>query len=128
MTTPTFADVQAILNTIANCKVDDVRFGIYGRHDTQGRYSWETEQDLVNSIAHFPTMGGDIPLFSKVDYRGMTDTQLVQHCRFLQMISPAGSGPMPRVAPGSGRRKATEAELVTIRGWIRTLNLAPLVS
>jgi hypothetical protein len=128
MTTPTFADVQNILNTIANCKVEDARFGIYGRHDTRGRYSWETEKDLVNSIAHFPTMGGDIPLFSKVDYRGMSDQELLDNCRFLKMISPAGSAPMPRVAPGSGRRKATEAELATIRGWIRTLNLSVPVS
>lgn len=124
MSEPTFADVQKILFTIANAADENVRFGIYGRHDTKGRYSWESEAEFVASIASFPSEGGDVRLFSPVNFKVLSDADILKNCRFLQVISPAGNGRMPKRPQGSGRRAANADELATIMAWIRTLDLS----
>ncbi|MDZ5648232.1 hypothetical protein [Nitrospirillum sp. BR 11828] len=121
---PTFADVQTILFTITASQ-DDIqeRIEIYGRHDAQGRYSWESERELLASIAN-PYGRGDIPLIPDLPYATMSDADITQKCTLVNKLSPGtdGSDPvMPPLSPATARRYARPDELATIRDWLRTL-------
>ncbi|ASG20373.1 hypothetical protein [Nitrospirillum viridazoti] len=126
---PTFTDVQTILFTITASQ-DDVqaRYEIYGRHDAQGRYSWETERELLTSIAN-PYGGGqassDTPLIPDLPYATMSDADITQKCALVRMLSPSADGKtparMPVLSPATARRHATADELATIRDWLRTV-------
>ncbi|TWB30635.1 hypothetical protein [Nitrospirillum bahiense] len=125
---PTFTDVQTILFTITASQ-DDVqaRYEIYGRHDAQGRYSWETEPELLASIAN-PYGGGqvssDIQLIPDLPYATLSDAQITAQCALVRMLSPGADGSparMPVLSPATARRHATADELATIRDWLRTL-------
>ncbi|TWB80265.1 hypothetical protein FBZ87_102689 [Nitrospirillum amazonense] len=121
---PTFADVQTILFTITASQ-DDIqeRIEIYGRHDAQGRYSWETEPELLASIAN-PYGKGDVQLIPDKPYATMSDEQITQQCPLVSKLSPGtdGSPPaMPPLSPATARRHATADELATIRNWLRTI-------
>ncbi|TWB40590.1 hypothetical protein [Nitrospirillum pindoramense] len=121
---PNFADVQTILFTITASQ-DDIqeRIEIYGRHDAQGRYSWETEQELLTSIAN-PHGKGDVRLIPNLNYAAMTDDEITKQCTLVSKLSPGadGSDPaMPPLSPATARRYARPDELATIRDWLRTL-------
>lgn len=122
---PTFADVQTILFTITASQ-DDIqeRFQIYGRHDAQGRYSWESERELLTSIAN-PHGDGDVQLIADKPYATMDDLTITRECKLLFMLSPDpdanGRIRMPPLSPATARRHATAEELATIRDWLRTV-------
>jgi hypothetical protein len=121
---PTFADVQAILFTIADSWNEEERFQIYGRHDARGRYSWETQDALLASIAN--PRGTDIRLIDPLDYGSMSPDEVRQRCTLLRMLikQPGAEAPaMPVLRPGRQRRAAKDSEIDTIVRWLQSLPL-----
>ncbi len=119
----TFDDVQKILFDLADAHDFNTRLGIYGRHDAQGRYSWENEKELLASIAN--PRGTDIRLIPNVNFAPLTDAQITAQCPLLQMLSPSPPAPArmpPLSADAPKRRKAEPAELQIIIAWLRSLN------
>ncbi|MEC4593621.1 hypothetical protein VPG91_21655 [Nitrospirillum amazonense] len=121
---PTFNDVQTILFTITASQADvQERIEIYGRHDAQGRYSWESERELLTSIAN-PYGKGDVQLVPDLPYATMSDDDITKQCTLVSKLSPSADGSppaMPPLSPATARRHATADELATIRDWLRTV-------
>ncbi|HEX7642346.1 MAG TPA: hypothetical protein VF472_09120 [Burkholderiaceae bacterium] len=117
----TFEQVRDILNTIADTQDPNARDQVYGRHDAQGRFSWDTQEDLIAAIAD--PRGTPTRLLTRHDYRNMPPETIKKECKMLSML--IGNPPaMPRLREGTNRRPATPAEIDIIVSWVKTLDLS----
>lgn len=117
-----FAAIRQILDTLADTPTDDTRDQVYGRHDAQGRFSWDDEASLLAAIAD--PRGTDVRLVPPLNFAPMSDDDIKQNCPLIGVLSrPPGPDlpPMPRLRPGTSRRIATADELQTIMAWLRGL-------
>jgi hypothetical protein len=118
-----FGAVQALLDTLADTPSEALRIQVYGRHDAQGRFSWDDEASLIAAIAD--PRGTAQRLVAPLDYANMTDAEIGQQCKLVFMLSsqsPGASPAMPRLRAGTNRRYATADEIETIIiPWLRAL-------
>ena len=119
MTAPTFEQVKALLIELADAKDENIRDGIYGRHNPTGGYSWETEPELLASTVIRPT--GTQQLIPALDYRSMSDDDVKAKCTMIFMLNTQR---MPPLKPGTRRRDATPAEIAMLIAYVRTLKFS----
>ncbi len=123
----TFADVQAILNRIADASDRMVRIGIFGRHNPlSGGFSWDSEDAFLHSVVNRPPNYVNVRIVDPTqNYAAMTsDADVVSKCRVLRMLAwPAdGSDPaMPRMKAGTNRSYVTDDDMKTLIAYIRSL-------
>jgi|GEM_PF-3532552 len=118
----TFEQVQDILNTLADTKDPNARDQVYGRHDAQARFSWDTEQALLTAIAD--PRGTATRLVPYLDYSKLTSDQVKVQCTMLKMLTtqPGAQNPaMPRLRDGTSRRYAKPEEIDAIVSWLQAL-------
>lgn len=116
----TFQQVQDILNTLADTQDPNARDQVYGRHDSQARFSWDTEQALLTAIAD--PRGSATRLIPYLDYAKLTLDQVKVQCTMIKMLTtqPGAQTPaMPRLRDGTNRRYATCEEINTIISWLQ---------
>jgi len=118
-----FGAVQTLLDTLADTPSEALRIQVYGRHDMQGRFSWDDEASLIAAIAD--PRGTAQRLVAPLDYAKMTDAEIGQQCKLVFMLSAQAPSPtpaMPRLRAGTNRRYATADEIETILiPWLRAL-------
>lgn len=120
---PTFKDIQSLIFTLADAWDPNIRMGIYGRHNVTGGFSWETEEEFLNSVIIAPP-SADRPLVAERDYAKLTDDQIkgqINGETTCWLITMLNTGRMPPLDPSTKRRSATPAEITQIIAWLRTL-------
>jgi hypothetical protein len=114
--TPTFEQVKALLITLADAEDENVRDGIYGRHNPTGGYSWESEPELLASTVIRP--GTVRRLVPPLDYKGMKDDDITAQCTMIMMLAAKN---MPPPKADTARRYATPDEIALLVAYVKAL-------
>ena len=120
MTAPTFADVKNLLDDLADTHDPDERKRVFGRHNPEGGFGWETEEDLLASyVLREPY--ANTRLIDPSAYWDKKPEDLIGSMKYCPLVYMLANQRMPRILPGTNRRYATKEEIEMLIDYVFSL-------